>query len=62
MLEDINNRFYLSGYTSRPEFYKKHIGYMNEWADKQKMPHTVMELTYEQQLLKVSDWTREYWH
>jgi hypothetical protein len=63
MLQDIENRFMYSGYTSRREFYPQQIEYMNKWADAQKLPPaTAMELSYEQQLLKVQDWTREYWH
>ena len=62
MLQDVENQFLWSGYTSRPEFYKKHIRYMNRWCEKREIPTTAMELSYEQQLLKVLDWTRELWN
>lgn len=63
LLQDVENRFMMSGFISRPEFYRIHIGFMNAWADHYSMPPaTAMELSYEQQLLKVADWTRDFWH
>lgn len=63
MLQDVENRFMMSGYTSRREFNQLHIGYLNAWVDKKELPPaTTLELSYEQQLLKVADWTLEYWH
>jgi hypothetical protein len=49
-------------YTSRPEYYKQHIEYLDAWCAKWNIPVLTGDAEHKAELLKVKNWTREYWH
>jgi len=62
ILNNIENAFLWSGYTSRYEYYNLYINHCNKWCEHWSIKTTDDELKQENELRKVKDWTREYWH
>ena len=62
ILRDADMRFVFSGMTRRPIFFRKHITYMEAWCMKHEIPNTPDSTAMAESLLRVRDWTREYWH
>ena len=51
-----------SGATSRKRFYNEFLDNLNKWCEKFSMIRTLDDMKKEEELRKVLDWSREFWH
>lgn len=62
ILNQIDNAYLWSGHTSRRIYYNEFINLLNKWCNHWSIKTTDEEQKVEDELRKVVDWTRDYWH
>lgn len=62
ILKQSEQMFLFSGYTSRPEYFKKHLEYIDQWCEVWHIRPVPGDEVVKAEILAIRDWTREYWH
>jgi hypothetical protein len=62
ILKDIDWWYLKSGESSRREYYNEFIDNLNSWCAKFGIPKTRDDMLLEDELRRVREWSRDYWH